>query len=177
MTITMPVRHRQTALKGMESTVHAMVRPWPHATEENATTPLSASLPPCWAEAEVIAVPCNHLRYSRPPRNQFRHTVQAAMDKFVSVLEAYLKPHPSLETTKQVLLYLTPRGDRVSLGQQLVTRAKDQAIPIPEIVTTALKAFEQESQFITEARCEETQKEAADASRFPPVTLLDAQQR
>lgn len=103
--------------------------------------------------------------------------MQAALDKFVGVLEAYLEPNPSLETTKQALLYLTPRHDGVSLGQQLVTRAKDQAIPIPEIVTTALKAFEQESRFITEARREETEKEAADAARFLPVPVLDTRQR
>lgn len=157
--------------------LNRLLHPWPHATEGNATAPSPASSGHCWPAVAVISVSLKPCSERQSPSADFQNTVQAALDKFVGVLEAYLEPNPSLETTKQALLYLTPRHDGVSLGQQLVTRAKDQAIPIPEIVTTALKAFEQESPFITEARREEREKEAADAARFLPVPPFDAQQR
>ena len=135
-----------TALEGMQSTVIAMVRwPWPHATEGNATAPSPASPGHCWPAAAVISVSLKPRPDRQSPSADFQNTVQAALDKFVAVLNICANPDTPQEIRTKAEAqrwgYLSFRNGEQSAAQRLMETATNLGLEIPEIAIKAVAAF------------------------------------
>jgi hypothetical protein len=79
------------------------------------------------------------------PSAEFKSTVQAALDKFVAVLNIFANPDtPPAERTKaeaQRWGYLSFRDGEQSAAQKLIGTATNLGLEIPEIATEAVAAF------------------------------------
>lgn len=142
---TMSAARRPTALEGMRVTVRAMVRPWPHATEGNATAPSPASSGHCWPAATVITISRPTRSERQSPSADFQNTVQAALDKFVAVLNICANPDTPQEVRTKAEAqrwgYLSFRDGEQSAAQRLIETATNLGLEIPEIATRAVAAF------------------------------------